>query len=45
MQRNHGLNGGRIWAENVKDWGAGFHLALPVHVPAAPVGRRKSCRN
>ncbi|MFI5349772.1 MAG: ATP-binding protein [Elusimicrobiota bacterium] len=24
------LHGGRIWAENVKDWGAGFHLALPL---------------
>ena len=28
------LNGGRIWAENVKDWGAGFHLAFPVLVEA-----------
>lgn len=24
------LHGGRIWAENVKGWGAGFHVALPV---------------
>ena len=29
------LNGGRIWAENVKSWGAGFHIALPVAEPAA----------
>jgi signal transduction histidine kinase len=29
------INGGRVWAENVKGWGAGFHLALPVYVPAA----------
>ena len=29
------INGGRVWAENVKGWGAGFHIALPVVVPAA----------
>jgi len=23
------INGGRIWADNVKGWGAGFHIALP----------------
>ena len=28
------LNGGRIWAENVPKWGAGFHFALPAVVPA-----------
>jgi signal transduction histidine kinase/DNA-binding response OmpR family regulator len=33
------LHSGRIWAENVKDWGAGFHVALPVAAPAAaPAG-------
>lgn len=30
------INGGRIWAENVKGWGAGFHISLPLAVPAAP---------
>jgi len=30
------INGGRIWAENVKDWGAGFHISLPLAVPAVP---------
>lgn len=30
------INGGRIWAENVKGMGAGFHFALPVAEPAAP---------
>lgn len=30
------LNGGRIWAENVKGWGAGFHISLPAAVPASP---------
>ncbi|MDD5304247.1 MAG: ATP-binding protein [Elusimicrobia bacterium] len=29
------INGGRIWAENVKGLGAGFHFALPVAAPAA----------
>ena len=33
------LNGGRIWAENVKGWGAGFHFALPAADPAAAGGR------
>ena len=36
------LHGGRIWAENVKDWGAGFHFSLPVASPTAasvPGGR------
>ena len=28
-----GLNGGRIWAENVAGWGAGFHLVLPLSAP------------
>lgn len=30
------INGGRIWAENMKGWGAAFHIALPLAVPAAP---------
>lgn len=30
------INGGRIWAENVKGRGAGFNLSLPLAVPAAP---------
>ncbi len=30
------INHGRIWADNVKDWGAGFHLSLPIAVPAVP---------
>jgi len=29
------LNGGSIWAENVKGWGAGFHISLPASAPAA----------
>ena len=29
------INRGRIWAENVKGWGAGFFLALPVAATAA----------
>jgi len=29
------LNGGRIWAENIKGWGAGFHIALPLAAAAA----------
>ncbi len=33
------LNGGRIWAENVKDWGAGFHLTLPIEA-ASPNGAK-----
>jgi|CXWL01.1.fsa_nt_gi signal transduction histidine kinase len=32
------LNGGRIWAENVKGWGAGFHFALPAAATAAAAG-------
>lgn len=29
------INGGRIWAENIKGWGAGFHIALPAEAAAA----------
>ncbi|NNN06673.1 MAG: response regulator [Elusimicrobia bacterium] len=29
------INDGRIWVENVKDWGAGFHVALPLAAPDA----------
>lgn len=29
------INGGRIWADNVKGWGAGFHFALPPAKQAA----------
>lgn len=30
------INGGRVWAENVKGWGAGFHISLPLAASAAP---------
>jgi signal transduction histidine kinase len=33
------LHGGRIWAENVEGWGAGFHFALPA-AAAEPVAEQ-----
>lgn len=32
------INGGRIWAENVRGWGAGFHIAMPIAVTTAAAG-------
>ncbi len=36
-----GLNGGRIWAGNVKGWGAGFSLAVPVAAAAEATAARR----